>query len=212
METMNNTRNILVAVDVQNDFITGSLAVADGEQVITPINEVAEAVRATGGTSVFTRDWHPEHTPHFDTDGGTWPVHCVAGTEGAAFAPNLHVLPTDVILSKGMEQTDGYSGWEGMGLDSETLESLITPRTPEEKVQVFLGGLATDYCVKATGIDIATFFANDERVTTYLLRDAVRAVALEQADEANALKAMKAAQIIAIDSHQARAMIEGMLA
>lgn len=211
METPQNTRNILVAVDVQNDFITGSLAVNEGEQVVTPINEVADAVRATNGTVIFTRDWHPVHTPHFDTDGGTWPVHCVAETEGAAFAPALAVLENDTILSKGMEQTDGYSGWEGVGTQGESLETLIAPRTPEEKVQVFLGGLATDYCVKATGIDIATFFANDDRVTTYLLRDAVRAVALEKADEANALKAMQAAQIIAIDTNEARAIIERML-
>lgn len=209
MEKFTNTRDVLVTVDVQNDFVTGSLAVTDGEAVIAPINKVAAAIRAAGGDVALTRDWHPAHTPHFDTDGGIWPVHCVAETEGAAFAPALEITPTDVILSKGMEQTDGYSGWEGAGAQGETLETIITPRDAHERVRVFIGGLATDYCVKATGIDIAMFFADDERVTTYLLRDAVRAVALKQADEANALQALEAAQVLAITSNEARALIEG---
>lgn len=209
MEKFTNTRDVLVTVDVQNDFVTGSLAVTDGEAVIAPINKVATAIRAAGGDIALTRDWHPAHTPHFDTDGGIWPVHCVAETEGAAFASALEITPTDVILSKGMEQTDGYSGWEGVGAQGETLETIITPRDARERVRVFIGGLATDYCVKATGIDIATFFADDERVTTYLLRDAVRAVALKQADEANALQALEAAQVLAITSNEARALIEG---
>lgn len=208
METITNTRDVLVTVDVQNDFITGSLAVTDGEAVVAPINTVAEAVRAAGGDVALTRDWHPTHTPHFNTDGGIWPVHCVAETEGAAFAPALDIEANDTILSKGMEQTDGYSGWEGIGEAGETLETIITPRDNHERVRVFIGGLATDYCVKATGLDIATFFAGDERVTTYLLRDAVRAVALNQADEANALQKLADAQVVAITSDEARAMIE----
>ncbi len=201
------TRDVLIAVDVQNDFVTGSLAVTDGAEVIAPINNVAETVRQADGTVVFTRDWHPETTPHFDT----WPVHCVAEEDGAEFAPTLDVHPTDTILSKGMGQTDGYSGWEGVGAQGETLESLITPKAPHEQVRVFLGGLATDYCVKATGIDVATFFADDDRVELYLIRDAVRAVALQEADEANALAQLKAARFIAITSNEARAVIEGII-
>lgn len=201
------TRNVLIAVDVQNDFVTGSLAVTDGAEVIAPINNVADAVRQADGTVVFTRDWHPEATPHFDT----WPVHCVAEEDGAKFAPTLDVHPTDTILSKGMGQTDGYSGWEGVGAQGETLESLITPKTPHEQVRVFLGGLATDYCVKATGIDVAKFFTDDKRVELYLIRDAVRAVALQEADEANALAQLKAARFIAITSDEARAVIEGVI-
>ena len=201
------TRDVLIAVDVQNDFITGSLAVTEGAQVIAPINELAEAVRANNGTVVFTRDWHPETTPHFDT----WPVHCVANDNGAEFAPTLDVQAADTILSKGMGQTDGYSGWEGAGEHGETLESLIQPRLPHEQVRVFLGGLATDYCVKATGLDISTFFAEDERVELYLLRDAVRAVALEKADEANALARLEAARFAAISTEEARAIIERII-
>lgn len=201
------TRDVLIAVDVQNDFITGSLAVREGAEVIDPINQLAETVRAHDGTVVFTRDWHPETTPHFNT----WPVHCVAENAGAEFAPTLDVLPTDTVLSKGMGQTDGYSGWEGVSEHGETLESLIQPRLPLEQVRVFLGGLATDYCVQATGLDVARFFGEDERVTLYLLRDAVRAVALKEADEANALAKLEAAQFAAITTEEARAIIEGIL-
>jgi nicotinamidase/pyrazinamidase len=200
-------RDVLIAVDVQNDFITGSLAVTEGAEVIAPINELAETIRANDGTVIFTRDWHPETTPHFDT----WPVHCVAEADGAAFAPTLDIQTTDIVLSKGMGQTDGYSGWEGVGENGETLESLIEPRTPHEQVRVFLGGLATDYCVKATGIDVAEFFAKDERVTLYLLRDAVRAVALEKAHEADALAKLEAARFVAITTNEAREIIEGIL-
>lgn len=81
MNTNEKTRNVLIAVDVQNDFINGSLAVREGYQVVAPINELAETVRESGGAAIFTRDWHPAATPHFDT----WPVHCVADTEGAEF-------------------------------------------------------------------------------------------------------------------------------
>lgn len=202
------TRNVLVAVDVQNDFINGSLAVTEGEQVVQPINDVAAAVRSTGGTAVFTRDWHPAVTPHFADYGGVWPTHCVAETEGAAFHPDLEVRDADIVINKGMEQTDGYSGWEGVTDDGQTLETIIAPQTREEKVRVFVGGLATDYCVKATALDIATRFEDDERVRLYLLRDAIRAVGLAPTDEETALAAMQSAKIQAITADEARAMIE----
>lgn len=113
METVKPTRNVLVTVDVQHDFIDGSLAVAEGEQVVTPLNTIAETVRQHDGQVVFTRDWHPAKTPHFSNFGGQWPVHCVAGTTGAAFHDKLDMQPNDIVINKGMGQSDGYSGWEG---------------------------------------------------------------------------------------------------
>lgn len=205
MTTTETTRNVLIAVDVQNDFINGSLAVREGDQVVTPINELAETVRESGGTAIFTRDWHPASTPHFDA----WPVHCVADTEGAEFHPDLDVRAEDVVVSKGMEQTDGYSGWEGVSGGGQTLESIIEPRSPEEKVRVFLGGLATDYCVKASSIDVAKGFKDDDRVSVFLLRDAIRAVNLQPEDERKALEAIAAARVTAISCEEARALIEG---
>ena len=198
-----NERNVLVAVDIQNDFISGSLAIDGGEEVVSPTNQLAKAVRQNMGRVAFTRDWHPETTPHFDT----WPVHCVAGTDGADFHHDIEFKASDVILSKGMEQTDGYSGYEGVSIDGRTLESMITPQH-REKVVVYLTGLAIDYCVKATGIDIATEFKDNENVTVYAVREAMRAVNLQPGDEQQALVDMQAAGVKIIGLNEALAMVE----
>lgn len=208
MKTIEQSRPVLIEIDVQNDFITGSLAVAEGEQVVAPLNTIAETVRHHGGQVVFTRDWHPGETPHFVNFGGQWPVHCVAGTTGASFHDKLNMQPGDTIIDKGMGQTDGYSGWEVQSDTGETLETIITPRTPREKVQVFLGGLATDFCVKATALDIANHFRDDARVSIYLLREAVRAVGLTPKAEEEALATMKEARILAVSINEAKTMIE----
>jgi nicotinamidase/pyrazinamidase len=204
MGTIPNERNVLVAVDVQNDFFDGSLAVTDGAGVVAPLNRVAESIRKTGGQVIFTRDWHPETTPHFDK----WPVHCVADTPGAEFSPALHVESTDSIVSKGIGQTDGYSGWEGITDDGETLEQLIEPSSADEQVRVFIGGLATDFCVRATALDIAERFADDPSVDLLLLRDAIRAVNLQPGDGDKALEEIKTAQYLAITTDEARTIIQ----
>ena len=201
---MEKTRYILIGVDPQNDFIDGSLAVAGAEQIIKPINSIADEIRKHDGTVVFTRDWHPEKTPHFDK----WPVHCVANTRGADFHKDLNIQPGDIIINKGVGQTDGYSGWEGKSDKGETLESIITPKTPHEKIKVLLGGLATDFCVGSTARDIAKYFKDDKRVTTYLLIDAIRAVGLTPTAEEEALSAMKEAGILAISTEEAKKMIQ----
>ena len=196
-------RDILVAVDVQNDFIDGSLAVHDGEQVIAPLNTLAAAVRSNLGRVAFTRDWHPAVTPHFDT----WPVHCVADTHGAALHNNLIVTDEDITLNKGMAQTDGYSGIEAVADDGTTLESLIT-QTRADKVRVFVGGLATDYCVKATSIDLATRFADDATIEVYAVADTMRAVNLQPGDEAAAIAAIADAGVHITTLESALAMID----
>ena len=201
---MEKSNYIFVGVDPQNDFIDGSLAVAEAEQIIKPVNSIADEIRKHDGTVVFTRDWHPEKTPHFDK----WPVHCVANTRGANFHKDLNIQPSDIIINKGTSQTDGYSGWEGRSDKGETLESIITSKTPHEKVKVFLGGLATDFCVKSTALDIAEHFKDNRRVTTYLLIDAIRAVGLTPTAEEEALFAMKEAGILAISTEEAKKMIQ----
>ncbi len=201
---MEKSNYIFVGVDPQNDFIDGSLAIAEAEQIIEPINSIADEIRKHDGTVVFTRDWHPEKTPHFDK----WPVHCVTNTRGANFHKDLNIQPDDIIINKGTGQTDGYSGWEGRSDKGETLESIITPKTPHEKVKVFLGGLATDFCVKSTTLDIAKHFKDDRRVTTYLLIDAIRAVGLTPTAEEEALSAMKEAGILAISTEEAKKIIQ----
>ena len=205
MNTMEQrTKNVLVEVDVQNDFITGSLAVSEGADVVAPLNELARAVREGDGVVAQTRDWHPATTPHFDV----WPVHCVAGTEGAAFHPELEILPGDTVLDKGTGQTDGYSGIEGVSDDGATLESIITPESREQKVRVFIGGLATDYCVRATAIDVVRTFAADGNVDVFALRDAMRAVNLDPADEAKAIAAMNDAGVQLITVQDALNMVD----
>lgn len=197
-------RNVLIAVDVQNDFINGSLAVREGMQVVSPLNELAARVRNTHlGRVAFTRDWHPANTPHFDT----WPVHCVHDTHGAAFHTALDIAPEDTIISKGRGQTDGYSGVEGKATNGATLESLIRPHGWED-VDVFIGGLATDYCVQATALDVRSLFAERRNVEVFAIREAMRGVNLNPGDDMAAIERMAAAGIPTISLNDALARID----
>src|SRR5687768_13693815 len=102
-----DSQTALIVVDVQNDFADpqGSLYVTGGERVIPPINEQIALAREAGALVVFTQDWHPASTPHFEKDGGIWPVHCVQGTWGAEFHPSLEVQGD--VIRKGTDGQDG---------------------------------------------------------------------------------------------------------
>ena len=184
----------LVVVDVQNDFADpeGGLYVPGGEGVVDPVNaEIAEA-RAARGLVVYTQDWHPESTPHFAKDGGTWPVHCVAGTWGARLHADLARAPEASKVRKGEGGEDGYSGFTirdpKTGEETSTdLEALLREREIERVVVV---GLATDYCVKETALDAAA-----KGFATKVLRDAVRAVDLEPGDGERALAELRSAGV-----------------
>jgi nicotinamidase/pyrazinamidase len=187
-----DARTALVVVDVQNDFAdpAGSLYVNGGEAVVAAINEEIDAARAAGALVVYTQDWHPETTPHFAKDGGTWPVHCVHDTWGAELHPDLAVAGERV--RKGTGGEDGYSGFTMAdpvtGDTSPTaLRDLLASRGIE---RVAVAGLATDYCVKATAIDAA-----DLGFSATLLRAAVRPVELEPGDGQRAIDAMAAAGV-----------------
>lgn len=177
----------LIVVDVQNDFAdpSGSLSVAGGQESISFINAQIEAAAAGGATVVYTRDWHPEHTPHFAQDGGIWPVHCVADTWGSEFHSDLVVSGSEV--KKGTDGEDGYSGFtvrdpETGAPASTALENLLRR---VGIVNVAVVGLATDYCVKETALDAARLgFA------TSVLADGVRAVNLSPGDGARAVAEM----------------------
>jgi nicotinamidase/pyrazinamidase len=179
----------LVVVDLQNDFAdpAGSLAVTGAEAIIDRINdEVRRAVDA-GAFVVATQDWHPESTPHFEREGGIWPVHCVAGTWGAELHPAFTVPPEAPRVRKGANGDDGYSGFTTRdpvsGEERPTeLESLLAQRGIGS-VQVC--GLATDYCVKATAIDAARL-----GFVTSLLSGAVAAVDLQPGDGERAITEM----------------------
>jgi nicotinamidase/pyrazinamidase len=142
----------LFIVDVQNDFCPGgALAVADGDRVIPGLNRLSERFSAAGRPVYLSRDWHPPDTTHFTGFGGTWPVHCVAGTRGAGFHPDLHVPPGAVVVSKGEDRNDaGYSAFEGLTADGHRLAEDLHRRGVST---LYIGGLATDYCVRATALD-----------------------------------------------------------
>jgi nicotinamidase/pyrazinamidase len=148
-------RTALVVVDVQNDFADpkGSLSVPGAAEVVAAVNEEIDAATAAGALVVYTQDWHPPSTPHFVTDGGPWPVHCVRDTWGAELHPDLRVVGESV--RKGTGGEDGYSGFTMRdpvtGADAPTgLDDLLRAHDIR---RVVVTGLALDYCVLATALD-----------------------------------------------------------
>ncbi|HEX2030406.1 MAG TPA: isochorismatase family protein [Actinomycetota bacterium] len=187
----------LLVVDVQNDFAApwGSLYVDGGEEVVPVINrEIARALEA-GATVLYTQDWHPASTPHFEKDGGIWPVHCVAETEGAALHPELRVAGD--VVRKGTGGEDGYSGF-----------TVRDPRTGEETPtrladllrehgirRLVVAGIATDYCVKETVLDAARLGFD-----VSVLGEGIRAVNREPGDADRAVAHMRAAGATVVGS------------
>ena len=171
----------LVLVDVQNDFLPGgSLAVKEGDQVVPPLNRCIELFSARKLPIFATRDWHPANHCSFVAQGGPWPPHCVAGTRGAEFAPTLYMPPhlPIVKINKGHDPAkDAYSGFEGTDLDQH-LKQLGVKR-------LFVGGLATDYCVLNTVLDGLKL-----GYQVIVLRDAIRAVDVTPGDGDRALAEM----------------------
>jgi nicotinamidase/pyrazinamidase len=191
MATVNYDPNTaLVIVDVQNDFAdpNGNLSVKGGEGVVPVINfEIARA-KAAGAQVAYTADWHPESTPHFQKDGGIWPVHCVGDTWGAEFHPDLVV--DGPVVRKGTNGEDGYSGFTMQDpVTKETIPTELAALLRDRNIErIVLVGLATDYCVKSTALDgIAAGFA------VQVLTGAVRAVELAEGDGPRALAEVEAA-------------------
>ena len=165
----------LVIVDVQNDFVPGgSLAVPHGDEVVPVLNRYIEAFDVAGLPVFATRDWHPVDHCSFKAQGGSWPSHCVSGTLGAAFVPALALPASAVIISKATERDrDAYSGFAGTELEAKLRQI--------GALQLFVGGLATDYCVVNT--------VRDARALGFgvmLLTDAIRAADVRQGDGARA--------------------------
>lgn len=175
-------RDALIVVDVQNDFLPGgALGVPDGDAVIEPLNRAIAVFRAGDRPVFFSRDWHPAGHCSFEAQGGPWPPHCVADTEGARFAAELDVAADAGVVTKATRlDRDAYSALDGTGL-AERLRA-------EGVHRVFVGGLATDYCVKATVLD-----ALGAGFEVIVLVDAIRAVNLNPDDGQHATRAMVAA-------------------
>jgi nicotinamidase/pyrazinamidase len=178
---VNPQTDALIVVDVQRDFCPGgALAVPDGDRVVPAINRLLNVM---GWLTVATRDWHPADHCSFETQGGIWPPHCVAETDGAAFHPGLEASRVRHVVSKAItKDAEAYSGFQGTDL-ARQLESRGIRR-------VFVCGLATDYCVKATALD-----ARRAGLEVVVLTDAIRGVEVHSGDCAKALEEMNAAGI-----------------
>ena len=177
----------LLIVDVQNDFCPGgSLAVSGGDEVVPVLNELARTFAEAGRPVVATRDWHPERTTHFKDFGGVWPAHCVIDSHGGQFHPDLTLPPEAVVVSKGMgEHEDSYSGFDAVHRDGRSLAQVLFETGAR---RVYVGGLATDYCVKHTVLD-----GRKRGLEMIVLRDAVRGVDLQPGDSDHALDEMQSA-------------------
>jgi nicotinamidase/pyrazinamidase len=169
----------LLVIDVQNDFLPGgSLAVPHGKEVIQPLNDYIAAFVVSSLPIVASRDWHPAGHCSFRAKGGTWPAHCVQSTYGAEFAHELAMPPGVHIVSKATSpDRENYSDFDGTGL-ADYLRSRNVKR-------VFVGGLATEYCVLATVED-----ALREGFQVVLLTDAIRAINVAPTDGERAIERM----------------------
>ncbi len=178
----NEKKKALIVVDVQNDFCPGgSLAVANGDEVIAPLNRLIREFLDRGEPVFKSRDWHPATTKHFIPYGGIWPVHCVQNTPGAEFRAGLSDDPRITVISKGIDESaDGYSAFDGTDL-ARILRD-------QEVKEVWVGGLATDYCVKHTVLD-----ALRQGFEVKALADAMRAVNVKPDDGALAIAEMRTA-------------------
>lgn len=175
----------LLVVDVQNDFCTGgALAVAGSEQVIGALNRHLREARAAGMPVYASRDWHPARTTHFKDFGGQWPVHCVQNSRGAAFHPDLRLPHDTIVVTKGeRDDAPGYSAFEGVTAEGR---SLLDDLRQRGVTHLYVAGLATDYCVRASVLD-----ARRAGLDVTLLDDAIAGVDLHPGDSARARDEMR---------------------
>lgn len=177
----------LLIVDVQNDFCPGgALAVAQGDQVVPVLNRLAARAGALGLPVYASRDWHPIDSKHFAANGGPWPTHCVAGTAGARLHPDLALPSGAMIVTKGTTRDEhGYSAFDGQVAGRGTLLADLRSRGVDH---VIVGGLATDYCVRASALD-----ARRHGLGVTVVEDGVRAVNLVEGAGNRALDEMREA-------------------
>jgi len=173
----------LLVVDVQNDFCPGgALAVSNGDKVVPVINGIIDRFDVV----VASKDWHPAQTVHFSK----WPPHCVQETPGAQFHQELAISKIDQIAIKGTgDRDDGYSAYEATNID---LEQYLKTKGVDE---LFVAGLATDYCVRATALD-----AVKKGFKTSVIVDGVAAVNLRPGDGESALEEMRRAGVRFVES------------
>ncbi len=181
----------LLIIDVQNDFCAGgSLAVPDGDAVVPVLNHWIAAARRTEVPIVVSRDWHPAGHVSFRERGGPWPPHCVQGTRGAEFHPALDLPPDAPIVSKGENpDRDNYSDFQQTDLAAKLRGQGVR--------RLWVGGLALDYCIRATILD-----AIREGFEVHLIRAATRAVDVNPGDGERALEQIRAAGASIEEGHE----------
>lgn len=180
-------RSALVVVDVQVDFCPGgALPVPEGDRVVPPLNRYLELFNGRSAPIFASRDWHPATSKHFKDLGGPWPPHCVQGTQGAQFHPGLRLPEGTIVVSKGIANWDnGYSAMQAV-TENGTQFTMLLRRM--ELDRLYVGGLATDYCVKETVLE-----ALKEGFAVTLLTDAIRGVEVEPGDSDRAISEMLSA-------------------
>lgn len=171
MAAKDSLKKALIIVDVQNDFLPGgALAVSHGEEVVPVLNRYIAQFEQQKLPIFATRDWHPPNHCSFRTQGGPWPVHCVVHSRGAEFAPSLRLPKSAMVISKpSASDKETYSGFEGTDLEGQLRRAGVS--------SLFIGGLATDYCVLNTVKD-----ALHRGFKVTLLRKAIRPVNVEADD------------------------------
>lgn len=187
-------KSALIVVDVQNDFCPGgALGVRGGDQIVPVLNRYIEKFSRARLPIIATRDWHPEKTSHFKSGGGPWPAHCIRQTQGAEFHADLKLGEETVVVSKGTAQDeDGYSAFQARNVSGTTLAELLRRSGVET---IYIGGLATDYCVKYTVLD-----GLQHGFRAVVLGDAIRGVDLDPNDSRRALNEMSAAGAVTLVS------------
>jgi nicotinamidase/pyrazinamidase len=197
----------LIVVDIQNDFLPGgALAVSRGDEIIPIVNRLIPKFELV----IATQDWHPANHGSFASNHPgkkpgelinlfglnqiLWPDHCVQNSFGASFSADLETGSITNVFQKGIDpRVDSYSGFFDNGKKKDTgLSQFLKDRNIDE---VYIAGLATDYCVKYTAID-----ASELGFQTYVISDATRAVNLHDNDSEKALKEMHDKGISIIDS------------
>ncbi|MCX6680116.1 MAG: bifunctional nicotinamidase/pyrazinamidase [Methanothrix sp.] len=183
MDSLDSKKALLV-VDVQNDFCPGgALGIPGGHKIIPILNRCIKFFEKENLPIIVTRDWHPKVTKHFEQFGGVWPEHCVEGSLGAQFHPDLELPKDPLVMSKGMDpEKDSYSAFHATDSSGRALENILEIFGVAE---IYIGGLATDYCVKYSALD-----ALKAGLKVLILTDAVAGVNLQPEDSRVALQEM----------------------
>jgi len=184
---MQGQRSALLIVDVQKDFCPGgSLAVPGGDRVVPVLNRHIADATAREWPVYASRDWHPAVTSHFQAYGGEWPPHCVQNTEGATFHHDLRLPSSTVVVTKGESPDNpGYSALGGHTAEGKTLAETLQEGNIDH---LYVGGLATDYCVKQSVLD-----ARRMGLKVTVLGDAIAGVDVQSGDSTRAIDEMRAA-------------------